>query len=85
MVLSNYCKNKGMTKNEFMTFKNNIEASAVAILEGIKQNYKIGNGVYHPINEILSNIGDADIRCFIIDRLKALNVEFINNNMDWRY
>jgi hypothetical protein len=85
MTLCDYCYKKGMTLQEYKTFKQNIINTASAIIQNIKTMYKTGNGLYHPINEILVYNTDADIRQFIIMELKNQGVEFYDNNSLWRY
>jgi len=79
--IAKYCKDKGMTKEEYINFKNNITSTAKAILS--KQNYT--HGMYYPINDIINFLSDADIKLFIIAELKNLGFEFIENNTLYRY
>lgn len=88
MSMALYCKNQGLTLDEYRQFKANIEATAEAIVQLIKSNYHIDDGMYHPTAEILPIIPgktDIEVRAFIIQALKTLGVEFIENNALWRY
>ena len=85
MRMSLYCKNKGMNLAQYKTFQQNIKNCASAIVNSIKQNYKIGTGMYYPVNDIISFNSDSDIKCFMIQELKQLGVEFIDNDSMWRY
>jgi len=76
-----YCKDKGMNKEEYINFKNNIASTAKAILS--KQKYT--HGMYYPISDIISFLSDADMKLFIIAELKKLGFEFIENNTLYRY
>lgn len=75
MNMAKYCKNKGMTLEQYETFKSNIEATAQAI----KANTSYTHGMYYPVNDIISFMSDADIKGFIIQELKKLGFEFIEN------
>jgi len=75
MLISKYCKSKGMNINEYETFSNNIKATAQAI----KDITVYTHGMYYPVNDIISFMSDPDIKGFIIQELKQLGFEFIED------
>lgn len=79
MNICKYCKDKNMNKQEYLQFKSNIQATAQAIKSQLQYN----NGLYYPTNNIL-HYKDTDIKYFIIQELKNLNIEFINDNTLYR-
>ena len=76
MTLARYAKNKGMTLEQFINLKENIEATAQAILTGIKKDYPVDSGMYYPTSEIIT---DGELKPYIINELKRLSVEFYDN------
>ena len=80
MNICKYCKNKGMTKEEYFNFMNNIKATAGAIRSQLT--YK--GGMYYPITDILKNNIDETMKLFLIDELKKLDIEFIKDNVYFR-
>jgi len=85
MNMAKYCKNEGFTLEEYETFRENIKASAKAILEVIKGLRKPNTGVYYPINEIFNSESDEVLKGFITIELKRLGVEFFDDNTLYRY
>jgi len=85
MNMADYCFEKGMDIGQYECYERNINIIADSIIELIKQNYHIGNGIYHEINEIINPIGDKIQIGFIIQSLKSKGVEFFDNNTLWRY
>jgi hypothetical protein len=81
MTIAKYCKNKGMTLEEYETFKNNIQQTAKAIQQ--QQNYT--HGMYYPVNDIITYSPNSEIFPFIIQELKKLGFEFIENYTLYRY
>lgn len=79
MTIAKYCKERGFSKDEYNNFKNNIEDTA----KTIRKNLKYNGGMYYSTSDILHYI-DSDIKCFIIQELKKLDVEFRNNNKEYR-
>jgi len=75
MTIAKYCYDQKMTAEEFYKFKQNIEATAQAI----KQNTEQTDGMYYPINDILNSQSDENIKFLIINKLKKLGFEFIEN------
>lgn len=84
MNMSLYCKNQGMTLDQYKQYQANIKATAEAIILNIKQSYKTGTGMYHNVNEILKS-DKNETYYYILQELKNQSVEFINNNTEWRY
>lgn len=85
MNLSKYAISKGMNLEQYENLKSNIQATAQATIELIKTLHKIDTGVYYPISEILSFMGNEELQGFIIMDLKSLGVEFFDNNSLYRY
>ena len=86
MNMATFCKKSGMNYEQFQTFESNIKKAAEATILCIKQNYKTDNGVYHDINEIFPYNGtETETYHYILQEMKKLGVEFIENNKYWRY
>lgn len=81
MNMSKYCKNKGMNKEEYINFKNNIKTLALAIAA----NTQTTKGVYKNINNIIKYNTDKNIKYFLIQELKKLGFEFIEDYTLYRY
>lgn len=79
MTIAKYCKDKKFTKEEFNNYKNNVYQVAKAIRSTLKYN----GGVYKEC-EPLFYMWDEDIKHFVIQELKDLGVEFINDNKYYR-
>lgn len=75
MNLAKYCKEKGMSKEQYNNFRNNITETANAI----KNNTPDTKGLYYPVNNILSFLSNNDMRRFVIQELKKLGFEFIED------
>lgn len=80
MTICEYCFNKDFTKDQYKNFKNNIESIAKAINSTLTYN----GGMYYPVDEILKYNRDKDMKTFIINELKKLNVEFFDNDTKYR-
>ena len=80
MNIAKYCKLKGLNKEEYITLKNNIKATAEAIRSQLRYN----GGMYYPTSKIIKYNGNDYMRCFIIDELKKLGIEFIKDNEYYR-
>jgi len=85
MTLCEYAKNKNYTYEEYKNLEVNIQQIAKVTLDNIKNLHKTGTGVYYPISEIINYMADTDIKNFIILELKALEVEFFDNNTLYRF
>jgi len=85
MTLSDYCYKKGMNLQQYETLQQDIENTALAIIQNVKNMYKTDTGVYYPINEILAFNTDETMKQFIIVELKRQGMEFYDNNKLWRY
>ena len=84
MEMSKYCKQKGMTLKEYKQFETNIKNTALAIYQTALTLHKADTGIYYPVTEIISFLSDIDVKCFIIQALKALNMEFYDNSTLYR-
>lgn len=80
MNICKYCKEKGMTKEEYFTFKDNIINTAKAIREGLKY----CGGMYYPVKDLFNWNSDSDMQYFIIQELKDMDIEFIKDNEYYR-
>lgn len=80
MNIAKYCKEKGMTKGEFINFKNNIKTTAEAIRNTLHYN----GGVYYETNTLFHWNTNKDMKHFIIQELKQLGIEFFDNNEYYR-
>lgn len=80
MTICQYCKNKGFNKEEYKTFKNNINEIAKAI----RLQLKYCGGMYYSTNNIIKWNADSNIKYFIIQELKKLGLEFRNNDTEYR-
>lgn len=80
MNICKYCKEKGMTKEEYFNFTNNIKEVAKVIRSQLKYN----GGMYYPTDNILKNWSNSDMKYFIINELKNLDIEFIKDDEYYR-
>ena len=81
MNMAKYCKKKGMTLQQYELFKQNIENTASAIKSTITDT----KGMYYPINNLFTYSPNSELQPFIIQELKKIGFEFIENNALWRY
>lgn len=80
MNMCKYCKDKKMSKEEYNNFKNNISVTAAAI----RENLFYSGGMYYPVSDLFTYCIDSDIKDFVIDELKKLDIEFFDNNKFYR-
>ena len=86
MNICKYCKEKGLKKEEYKIFKNNVEAIAKAI----RKNLKNTQGLFFETKNILPDATEETIkdweylRGFIIQELKKIGVEFRENSKYYR-
>ena len=86
MNICKYCKEKGLKKEEYNLFKNNVKA----IAEAIRKNLKDTQGLFFETKNILpeatkeTNKDWEYLRGFIIQELKKMNVEFRENSKYYR-
>ena len=86
MNICKFCKEKGLKKEEYKTFKNNVEA----IAEVIRENLKDTRGLFFETKNILPEATEETnkdweyLRGFIIQELKKLGVEFRENSKYYR-
>lgn len=85
MNLMKYAKNKGMTLQEYETLKNNIKNTAEAIKQNYCSMYKTDTGMYYDIKILFNTSILNDIQKFILQELKQIGFEFIENNTLFRY
>ena len=86
MNICKYCKEKGLKKEEYKIFKNNVKA----IAEAIRENLKNTKGLFFETRNILPEVSEETnkdweyLRSFIIQELKKLGVEFRENSKYYR-
>ena len=80
MTIVKYCKQKGLSKEEYKNFKNNIEETAKTIRSTLHYN----GGMYYNVSDLFNWNADADIKCLIINELKKMNIEFFDNDKLYR-
>ena len=80
MNLYEYCYKKGMDEETYNNFKALIKVTAKAIRKPLE--YK--GGCYYNTCDIVSSRLDENIQGFIIQELKKLDIEFINDNELYR-
>lgn len=80
MDICKYCKDLGMNVNEYKQFKENIKETAKAIRSQLKYN----GGMYYPVNELFTWNANENMKGFIIQELKKLDIEFFDNNTLYR-
>ena len=82
MNICKYCKEKGLKKEEYKIFKNNVKA----IAEAIRKNLKDTQGLFFETKNILPDATEETnkdwkyLRGFIIQELKKMDVEFRENS-----
>lgn len=72
MLLSKYCKDKNFTKEEYKSLQQTIKQKAIEIYNSTSETY----GMYFPTFNIIS---ESDIKPFIIQELKKIGMEFIED------
>lgn len=80
MNMGKYCKSKGMSKEEYKNFVSNIKATACAIRATL--GYK--GGMYYPVTDLFKYNANEDIKHFVIQALKKIDIEFIADNTMYR-
>ena len=80
MTIVKYCKQKGLSKEEYKNFKNNIEETAKAIRSTLHYN----GGMYYNVSDLFNWNADADIKSLIINELKKMNIEFFDKDTLYR-
>ena len=80
MTIAKYCKQKGLSKDEYKNFKNNIEETAKSIRSTLHYN----GGMYYNVSDLFNWNADADIKYLIINELKKMNIEFFDNDTLYR-
>ena len=85
MNLAKYAKSKNMTLGEYETLKSNIENTAIAIKQNYCTMYKTDTGMYYDIKILFNTSILNDIQKFILQELKQIGFEFIEDNTLFRY
>lgn len=85
MLLIDYVLDNGMNEEDYDNLKANIKSIALATVENIKVMHPKQTGMYYPISEIINHMADKNIKYFIIQELKKLHVEFIEDYTLYRY
>ncbi|WP_101773499.1 hypothetical protein [Peptostreptococcus faecalis] len=88
MKIQDYAKSVVGINNihDFRRYKKNINNIAKNILEEIKVIHPTDTGMYYETTELKDlNEHSAEERSFIINDLKKMGVEFIENNTLYRY
>ena len=86
MNICKFCKEKGLKKEEYKIFKNNVKA----IAEAIRENLKDTQGLFFETKNILPDATEETnkdwkyLRGFIIQELKKMDVEFRENSKCYR-
>ena len=75
MNIAKYCKDKGMDIKEYKQFQNNIKETAKAIRSQLQYN----GGMYYNVSDLFNWNYNEDMKCFIIQELKTLDIEFFND------
>lgn len=78
--IAKYCKDNNMTKDEYNNFKNNIVSTAKSIRSQLT--YK--GGMYYKVSDLFNCDVNSDMKCFIIQELKKLDIEFFKNDSLYR-
>lgn len=78
MRMSKWCKDSGMTRKEYNEYKASVEKQALEIFNKASQLHAIDSGIYYDIKEILPS-EESQERTFVINELRELGMEFIND------
>lgn len=83
MRISKYCKDKNMSLGEYKKYREAVEKHAEQAYKQASSLHDIGAGIYYSSTEIVKELTIPKYgkvpECFIINALKALGVEFIND------
>jgi hypothetical protein len=85
MNLVKYCKDQKMDLHQYEMFEQNIKNIAIAIKETYCSMYKKDTGIYYEINILFNTSILNEIHYFVIDELKKIGFEFIENYTYFRY
>lgn len=78
MNIARYCSQElGMNLEEFKAYEQSVKDEAQAIYDKAKVIRPQGTGMYFPTSELIELKGQRDY--YIINELKALGMEFIEN------
>ena len=92
MRLNKYAINNEMNRKQYRQLEKKIQDTAKEIIKYVHQTYpeRIDNGMYYVVADIIhentcNEYGlPEDVKCFVIQELKSLGMEFIENNELWR-
>ncbi|WP_429966765.1 hypothetical protein [Enterococcus sp. AZ058] len=88
MRISKYCKDKNMTLAEYKKYREAVEKHAEQAYEQASTLHDIGAGMYYSSTEIVKELTIHDHgkvpESFVINALKALGVEFMNDYQLYR-
>lgn len=80
MDICKYCKEKEMTLQEYKNFKNNIASTAKVIRNQLVYN----GGMYFDTKDLFNCDVNEDMKHFLIQELKSLDIEFFQDNELYR-
>lgn len=80
MSIAKYCKEKGMSKEDYKQFVSNIKEVAKSIRSQLT--YK--GGMYYNVSDLFNWNSDENMKHFIIQELKTLGIEFFDNEQLYR-
>ena len=80
MNMCKYCKDQGMTLEEYKQFESTIKETAKAIRSQLTYN----GGMYYDTKDLFDQSCNDDIKYFIIQELKELDIEFFKNDSEYR-
>lgn len=78
--IAKYCKDKGMDIKEYKQFKINI----VTVAKAIRSQLTYNGGMYYNVSDLFNCEYNEDMKHFIIQELKTLDIEFFNDNSEYR-
>ena len=82
MNIGRHCKNLGMNLQEFKAYEKAVKEEAQELFNKAKIIRPQDTGMYFPISELLNVTEERDY--FIINELKKLGMEFIENSTLYR-
>ena len=82
MNMARYCKELGMNLEEFRAYKKAVQDEAQEIFNKAQTIRPQDTGMFFPTSELLEVTGERDY--FIINALKELGMEFLDNGTLYR-
>lgn len=80
MSIAKYCKEKGMSKEDYKQFASNIKETAKVMRSTLSYN----GGMYYKVSDLFKWNANEDMKHFIIQELKNLGIEFFQDNELYR-